>query len=82
MNFAVGPGSNMQSTAVKPVSLPENSFMPVLTAGVAVSADAALHIVPSVQLGVSLLGGKLIDAQAYIEAGESLAPLGSSCTPI
>ena len=37
------------------------------TAGVAVSANASLHIVPSVQLGISLVGGTLIDAQAYVE---------------
>ncbi|EJD48767.1 hypothetical protein AURDEDRAFT_122709 [Auricularia subglabra TFB-10046 SS5] len=68
VNFAVGPGSNIVSNQVNPVADPVNRVTSSLSAGVNVSANAALHVVPSVQLGISLVGGRLIDAQAYIEA--------------
>jgi hypothetical protein len=36
---------------------------------VELSGAASIHMVPSILLGISILGGELIDAQAYIRAG-------------
>lgn len=79
VNFAVGPGSNVVSSAVQPVSPPTSQVTTSLTAGVAISANAAVHLVPSVQLGISLVGGKLLDAQAYVEA-DLFAGIGLNST--
>ncbi|KAJ7826386.1 hypothetical protein B0H14DRAFT_2817404 [Mycena olivaceomarginata] len=38
---------------------------------VELSGAASIHMVPSIQLGISILGGELIDAQAYIRADVS-----------
>lgn len=71
VNFALGSGANIESAGVQPLAEPDHSIEPTLSVGVTASADAALHIVPTVQLGISVVGGTLIDAQAYVEAGGS-----------
>jgi hypothetical protein len=38
------------------------------------SGDLTVHVVPTVQLGISILGGSLIDAQAYVSAGMCFPP--------
>lgn len=68
VNFAIGPGSNVVSAAVQPAAPPKSQIATSLSAGVAISADARVHLVPSVQLGITLVGGSLLDASAFIEA--------------
>lgn len=72
VNFAIGPGSNVVSAAVQPAAPPKSQIATSLSAGVAISADARVHLVPSVQLGITLVGGSLLDASAFIEAGRLL----------
>ncbi|KAH7101754.1 hypothetical protein BKA62DRAFT_164821 [Auriculariales sp. MPI-PUGE-AT-0066] len=69
MQFAIGDGTNVQRTNLTNPSMPPvGSSQPSLTAEVALSANAKLHIVPRLQLGISILNGAAMNAQAYVEA--------------
>ncbi|KAJ6511223.1 hypothetical protein DFH09DRAFT_942072 [Mycena vulgaris] len=66
-NFALGKTSNDIGSTIQPSSKSQGFNM---KAGynVDMGGDIAIHIVPQVQFGVQILGGKLIDAAAFVRA--------------
>ncbi|KAF9034676.1 hypothetical protein BDZ89DRAFT_1036404 [Hymenopellis radicata] len=66
-NFALGKTSNDIGSTIQPSSKSQGFNM---KAGynVDMGGDIAIHIVPQVQFGVQILGGKLIDAEAFVRA--------------
>ncbi|KAF9480694.1 hypothetical protein BDN70DRAFT_992496 [Pholiota conissans] len=71
VDFTLGKSSSDQTpgllnpTAVVP---PLNKPIPDINWSVDLHGDLSVHIVPQVQMGVSILGGALVDAQAFIRA--------------
>ncbi|KAF9480725.1 hypothetical protein BDN70DRAFT_992516 [Pholiota conissans] len=72
VDFALGksntsdqiPGG-LNPTSVSP---PLNKPIPEINWQVDLHGDLSVHIVPQVQMGISILGGALVDAQAFIRA--------------
>lgn len=58
----IGPNANPSD--------PSQGFNYSFGYNVDLSRDLSVHVVPTVQLGISVLGGQLIDAQAYVRAGK------------
>ncbi len=67
MDFALGQSSSDHAPpALTPsaVAPPINQPFPEFNVQVDLKGDLSVHIVPQVQMGVSILGGALVDAQA------------------
>ncbi|KAJ7112290.1 hypothetical protein C8R44DRAFT_882668 [Mycena epipterygia] len=68
VSFSLGhTGTDVVALPVTPLP-PTNGFDYDFGYEVELSGDISVHMVPSIQLGVSVLGGKLIDAQTHISA--------------
>ncbi|KAF8961088.1 hypothetical protein BDZ97DRAFT_2077079 [Flammula alnicola] len=71
VDFTLGQSSSDQIPGtIQPnaVSPPVNRPIPDINWQVDLQGDLSVHIVPQVQMGVSILGGTLVDAQAFIRA--------------
>ncbi|KAJ7677758.1 glycosyl hydrolases family 18-domain-containing protein, partial [Mycena polygramma] len=67
LNYALGKTSNDIGTTIQP-SGKSQGFNMAAGYNVDMGGDIAIHVVPQVQFGVQILGGKLINAEAFVRA--------------
>ncbi|KZT42303.1 hypothetical protein SISSUDRAFT_1058666 [Sistotremastrum suecicum HHB10207 ss-3] len=67
--IVLGKSANDQiPKSIAPSFPPLSTAIPTINWEIDLNGNLALHLVPQLQLGISILEGKLIDAQAYLAA--------------
>ncbi|KAF7378493.1 hypothetical protein MSAN_00276700 [Mycena sanguinolenta] len=68
INYALGKSGNDDTGSKVTPSTPDQGYKYSFGYNVDLSGSLNIHVVPTVQLGISVLGGSLIDANAYVAA--------------